>query len=207
MTEPKKTDQETRLLAAMAYGEASAGDVAEEMSALASVLVRQRAARGYTSISTFASSDRTFSFVVKDGNERYRKLINASEAQLEKDSGMNAAVAAAKNALAGGPDLSNGAYFWDGGDIKTNYKIHFKVRNGIRFSQPGHNIYGISESTKLIILNKTIVKKSKGKVISTETAEVGRYDHVYVSTAAFGGTIFWKNNQEYMTVTGAKAHK
>jgi hypothetical protein len=57
------------------------------------------------------------------------------------------------------------------------------------------------------ILNKNVVKKSKGKVISTETTEVGRYDHVYVSTAAFGGTIFWKNNQEYMTVTRAKGHK
>jgi hypothetical protein len=207
MSETKKIDQETRLLAAMAYGEASAADVADEMSALASVLVRQRDARGYTSISTFVSSDRTFSFVVKDGNERYRKLINASEAQLEKDPGMKAAVAAAENAIAGGPDLSNGAYFWDGCDIKTNYKSHFKVRNGVKFADSAHNIYRISESTKLIILNKTIVKKSKGKVISMETVEVGRYDHVYVSTAAYGGTIFWKNNQEYMTVTRAKAHK
>lgn len=75
------------------------------MSALASVLVRQKDARGYPSISTFASSDRTFSFVVKDGNERYRRLVNASEAQLENDAGMRAAVAGARNALAGGPDL------------------------------------------------------------------------------------------------------
>lgn len=207
MTEARKIDEETRLLAAMAYGEASAANVAEEMSALASVLVRQRDARKYASIAAFASSDPTFSFVVKDGNERYRKLLDTSEAQLAKDSGMNAAVAAARNALVGGPDLSNGAYFWDGRDIKTNYKNHFKVRNGIRFSHPAHNIYGISESTKLIILNKTVIKKSKGKVISTEKVEVGRFDHVYVSTAAFGGTIFWKNNDQYMRVTKAKAHK
>jgi hypothetical protein len=59
----------------------------------------------------------------------------------------------------------------------------------------------------LIVLTRTIVKKTKGKVISAETVEVGRFDHVYVSTAAFGGTIFWKNNPEYMNVTGAKAHK
>jgi hypothetical protein len=92
-------------------------------------------------------------------------------------------------------------------DIKTNYKNHFKVRNGIRFSHRAHNIYGISESAKLIVLNKTVIKKLKGKVISTEKVEVGRFDHVYVSTAAFGGTIFWKNNDQYMTVTRAKAHK
>jgi hypothetical protein len=156
------------------------------MSALASVLVRQRDARGYTSMSTFVSTDKTFSFVVKDGNERYHKLINASEAQLEKNPGMNAAVAAARNALARGPDLSNGAYFWDGVDIKIGYKTHFKVRHGIKFSRPSHNIYEILETEKLIILKKTIVKRSKGKIISTETVEVGRYDHVYESTAAFG---------------------
>jgi hypothetical protein len=120
---------------------------------------------------------------------------------------MKAAVGAAKNALAGGPDLSNGAYFWDGRDIKTNYKNHFKVRHGIKFSCPEHNIYGIAESTKLVKLNKTVKKRSKGKIISEETVEAGRYDHIYVSTAAFGGTIFWKNNEEYMAVTKAKAHK
>jgi hypothetical protein len=207
MTQPSKIDQETRLLAAMAYGEASADDVEDEIGALASVLVRQRDARGYASMTTFTTSDRTFSFVVKDGNERFKKLMEASEDEIEKNAGMKAAVKAARNALAGGPDLSNGAYFWDGRDIKTNYKHHFKVRHGIKFSRAGHNIYSIPESTKLVILNKTIIKKSQGKIISKDTVEVGRYDHVYVSTAAFGGTIFWKNNDEYMTVTRAKAHK
>ena len=158
-------------------------------------------------MTTFTSSDRTFSFVVKDGNKRYAKLMKASDAQVLSDPGMSAALTAAKNALSGGPDLSNGAYFWDGGDIKTNYRNHFKVRHGIRFSAPGHNIYGIAESRKLIKLTKTIVKKSAGKTVSKETVEIGRYDHVYVSTAAFGGTIFWKNNDEYMAVTRAKAHK
>jgi hypothetical protein len=207
MSGAKKIDDETRILAAMAYGEASANDVAEEMSALASVLVRQRDARGYTNMSIFVSSDRTFSFVVQDGNKRYQKLMSSDEGQLEKDSGMSAAIAAAKNALAGGPDLSNGAYFWDGCDIKTNYNNHFKVRHGIKFSDPSHNIYKIAGSTKLIILTKTVVKKKKGKIISSEVSEVGRYDHIFDSTAAHGGTIFWKYSDEYLRVTRAKAHK
>lgn len=50
----------------------------------------------------------------------------------------------AKQALASdGKDLSSGGYFWDGADIKSNYKNHFKVKHGIRFSDPSHNIYGI----------------------------------------------------------------
>jgi hypothetical protein len=152
-------------------------------------------------------SDRTFSSVVDDGTPRYKLFVNASEDAIAKDGGMRAAVTAAKNALAGGPDLSNGAYFWDGADIKTKYQFHFKVRHGIRFSQKSHNIFGIAESRKLIILNRTVIKKQRGKEISREEIELGRYDHVYVSTAAYGSTIFWKNNDEYMKVTHAKAYK
>jgi ribosomal protein L27 len=84
MSQLQKLDQETRLLAAMAYGEASAEDVEDEMKALASVLVRQRNARGYASMTSFTSTDKTFSFVVKDGNKRFEKLMTASEAELEK---------------------------------------------------------------------------------------------------------------------------
>lgn len=206
-SESAKLDRETRQLAAMAYGEASSKNVADEMKALASVLVRQRNARGYKDIPTFAASDPTFSFVVSDGNARYKKLMDASESAIAKDSGMTAAVEAAKNALAGGPDLSNGAYFWDGADIKTNYAGHFKVRHGIRFTDPIHNIYGIGDSTKLVVLKKMVVKKAKGTVVSKEEIELGRYDHIYQSTAAHGGTIFWKHNPEYMQVTRAKEYK
>ncbi len=141
------------------------------------------------------------------GNPRYKKLTKATEAAISKDPGMAAALAAAKNALAGGKDLSNGAYFWDGADIKSNYKNHFKVKHGIKFMDPSHNIYDIKESTDLVIVNKTIVKKKKGVVISTTTVEVGGYDHIYESTAAYGSTIFWKQNAEYMEVTHAKEYK
>lgn len=208
MSNPEKISTETRILAAMAYGEASPNDVPEEMAALARVLVRQRDARGYSDMSNFVTSDKNFSFVVKDGNVRYKRFMAASEADIADNSGMTAALEGARNALSGsGNDLSNGAYFWDGADIKSNYKGHFKVRHGIRFSDPAHNIYGIAESTKLEIVTKTIVKKKKGKVISTETVEVARYDHIYVSTAAYGGTIFWKHNAAYMKATGAKEYK
>jgi hypothetical protein len=203
-----KISDQTRILAAMAYGEGSPGDVPEEMGALAKVLVRQRDARGYADMNTFVTSDKTFSFVVQDGNARYKRFMAADEAAIAKSTGMTAALDAANTALAGnGNDPSNGAYFWDGADIKSNYKNHFKVKHGIRFSSPAHNIYGIAESTKLVIITKTVVKKKKGKVISSETVELARYDHIYVSTAAYGGTIFWKHNPEYSKATGAKDYK
>jgi hypothetical protein len=199
--------EETRLLAAMAYGEASAQDVPEEMDALASVLVRQRNARGYKDMMTFTKNEKSFSFVVADGNVRYKKLMKASKAEIAKSPGMTAAVAAAKDALAGGKDLSNGAYFWDGADIKSNYKNHFKVRQGIQFGDKGHNKYDIKESTSLVLKKKVTVQKKNGEVISKTEIEVGRYDHVYESTAAYGGTIFWKFNPEYVRLNHAKEYK
>lgn len=205
-----KISDEERLLAAMAYGEASAGNDANELKALASVLVRQRDARGYTTMSAFINGESSYSYVVGDGNEKYNKFTRAKDEDIYKDTGMLNALDAAKNALTNGPDLSNGAYFWDGADIKSNYANHFKVKHGIKFTDPTHNIYNIKESTRVVILYKIInVKKTvKGKTKTTkEKVEVGRYDHVYDSTAAYGGTIFWKNNDDYINLSKGKLYK
>ncbi|USX12800.1 hypothetical protein NHH88_24395 [Oxalobacteraceae bacterium OTU3CAMAD1] len=201
-------DAEVRLLAAITFGESSTQNNADEMFALASVLVRQRDARGYKEISSFAAKEKTFAFAAIDGNPRFAKLMKSSEQEIEKHPGMKAAVAAAVNALNGGEDKSNGAYFWDGADIKTNYAGHFKVRGGIKFTEPSHNIYGIPESSKIKIIYKTtkIRDRTTGK-ISKVTEEVGRYDHQYDSTAAHGGTIFWKLNPEFLKVTKGWEYK
>lgn len=79
-----KLDSETRLLAAIAYGEASTEDIFEEMAAIANVMVRQQKARGYSTIAEFTSKESTFSFVVRDGNERFAIMKKAREAQIEK---------------------------------------------------------------------------------------------------------------------------
>lgn len=205
---PGALSPETRLLAAIAYGESSAKDDPDEIFALASVLVRQRDARGYKDIMTFAAREKTFAFAVSDGNRRYAQLMKASDKEIELHRGMKAAISAAANALAGGIDKSNGAYFWDGADIKSNYTHHFKVRRGIKFVDPSHNIYGIKESTKLEIKYKTtkVRNTSTGKIVTTRV-EVGRYDHQYESTAAYGGTIFWKLNPQFVAVTHGWEYK
>lgn len=118
------------------------------------------------------------------------------------------AILAAINALEGGVDKSNGAYFWDGADIKSNYKHHFKVRRGIKFTDPSHNIYGIQESTKIVIKYKTTKVKNTGTgKVSITRVEVGRYDQQYDSTAAYGGTIFWKFNPQFLDVTHGWEYK
>ncbi|GJJ00998.1 hypothetical protein RugamoR64_15360 [Duganella rhizosphaerae] len=207
----KKTPElraETRQLAAIAYGESSTKDDPDEMFALASVLVRQRDARGYKDIISFATKEKTFAFAVSDGNRRYADLMKASEKDIERHPGMKMAISAAVNALEGGVDKSNGAYFWDGADIKSNYKHHFKVRRGIKITDPAHNIYGIQDSTKLEIKYKTTkVKNTSTGKVSITRVEVGRYDHQYDSTAAYGGTIFWKFNPQFLEVTHGWEYK
>ncbi|MGE8166531.1 hypothetical protein ACQKRQ_41100 [Paraburkholderia sp. NPDC080076] len=201
-------DAQTRQLAAMAYGEASLQDNADEMMAIASVLKRQRDARGYSDMATFVNNEPTFSFVVSDGNARYNGLMKATNDKIASNPAMQAAIAAARNALAGGPDKSNGAYFWDGADIKTNYSHHFKVRQGIKIADPSHNIYDIKDSTHLVILYKiTKIKNKKTHKVTIKKEEIGRYDHVYDSTAGVGGTIFWKFDRQYIDTTGAKEYK
>jgi hypothetical protein len=205
---PNPIDAQTKQLAAMAYGEASVQNNADEMMAIASVLVRQRDARGYSDIATFAKGEKAFSFVVGDGNQRYSALMKATDEQIAKNPAMQAAIEAARNALAGGPDKSNGAYFWDGADIKSNYEKHFKVRYGIRITDPSHNIYDIKDSTYVGIAYKTIKTKNKktGKIV-VKKEEISRYDHTYDSTAGIGGTIFWKYNQQYLDTTRGKVYK
>jgi hypothetical protein len=206
MTESSKLTSEERLLAAIAYGESSTLDQYEEMAALASVMVRQMKARGYSSIEAFTSKDKNFSFVRTDGNARYSKLMKATEKDVERSPAMSDAVKAARNAFSGGVDYSNGAYFWDGADIKTNYKKHAKVKSGIHITDATHNIYGIGGSEKTKILYKTVKKKVDGHV-KTVQEEVGRYSWVYESTAGVGGTIFWRYGRDWMTVTRAKEYK
>jgi hypothetical protein len=96
------------------------------MMALASVLVRQRDARGYSDMATFTKSEPSLSFSVSDGNKRYHALMNTSDEKIAKSPGMQAAVNAARNAFAGGPDKSNRAYFLDDADIKTNCSKQFE---------------------------------------------------------------------------------
>jgi hypothetical protein len=104
--------------------------------------------------------------------------------------------------LDGGADLSNGAFFWDGYDLKTNYKHHPKVKLGIKFSAPEHNIFDVEETTttKWTRYEVTVEKGKKTKRKDEEKTA----DHTYVSTAAYKGiynrskTIHQKNSKGKM---------
>lgn len=123
-----------------------------------------------------------------------------SDDKIANDIGMEAAVQAARNALSASPiDYSNGVFFWDGADIKSNYDKHPKVRSGIYFTAPSHNIYGIESKE---VPGEEWWKDTQNK----KTALRGNCSYKFESSAAYGGTIFWKYNADFLKATGNKVY-
>lgn len=201
-----KPDSETRLLAAIAFGEASTANDPEEIAGIAYAVVNRAHAWNSKTVSQILSADPDYTYAANGSNQRFNLLQKASMEEINKDLGMRRALNAAQRALTGqGSDPSGGAFWWDGLDIKTKYKQHPKVKLGFKFGNSTHNIFGIEESTKTVITYwKIRNKKTKQEVNGSER---GRFDHVYISTAAHGKTIFWRYNPDYLKATGAKEYR
>ena len=203
---PDKISAETRKLAAIAYGEASTLNDEKEIGGIAFAVANRARAWGRKSVDELLKADPNYTYAVTDGNVRYNKLIKASEADIQKDAGMKMALEWSIKALANqGTDPSNGALWWDGRDIKTEYQTHPKVKDGIRFGHSSHNIFGIKESGRGIIIYWQVANKKTGKLANSK--ERGRYKSVWVSTAAYGGTIFWKYDPDFVKATGTDPYR
>ncbi|HZV66149.1 MAG TPA: hypothetical protein VFG03_14680 [Telluria sp.] len=191
--------KELKTLAALAYGEASVLNDPAEIGAIANVVKRQADARN-ESIDQFIAKEPSYAFAADGSNERYNNIINSSTEELLKNKNYSLALKGAINALdPSGYDFSDGAYFWDGRDIQTNYANHPKVNAGIHFSDASDNIYDIKETS----FPKTEYYYNNGKATKIR----GTYDHKYDSTAAYGQTVFWKYNSDFINATGNKAYK
>ncbi|WP_229669388.1 hypothetical protein [Legionella impletisoli] len=167
---------EEKLLAAIAYGESSTMDNYEEMAGIAYAVIRRRNAARKSSVASLLKAFPSFSYVISDGNYRFRKLMCSDiEENFEKP------YHAARNALYNGFDYANGGCFWDGYDLKTSGKQHYKYQHGFKFTSPSHNLFSINEPPH-----------------RRKETDLGSYDHEYDSTAAYGKTIFWKLNKEFL---------
>ena len=167
---------EEKLLAAIAYGESSTKDSYEEMAAIAYATIRRKDATHMASINELIKKYRNFTYVVTDGNPRFRKLMCS-----ESNEFFAKAYKAAANALEKGVDYANGGCFWDGYDLKTSGSRHRKYMDGFKFTDQKHNILAVQEPPPY----EKITKR-------------GSYSHIYDSTAAHGGTIFWKLNKDFL---------
>jgi hypothetical protein len=199
-------DAQTRKLAAIAFGEASVANDPSEIAAIAWAVANRARAWGNKTLAQLLAADPNYTYAVKDGNVRFNRLMDASESTIQADPGMAAAVEAAKQALSNaGTDPSNGAYWWDGVDFKTNHARHPKVRDGFRFGAPAHNIFDVQETSHEVTIYWKVINKKTGLEVNSKVR--GKYKHVWVSTAAFGSTILWTHDADYLAATGGKAYR
>ena len=202
----KAIDAQTRKLAAIAYGEASGANDANEIGGIAWAVANRARTSGGKTIDELLLADPNYTYAVKDGNPRFKRLMGASAEEVAKDSGMVLALKSASDALVNkGTDPSNGAYWWDGVDFKTNYKNHPKVKDGFRFGDPAHNIFGVKEVSKPVTIYWKVRDKKTQKLVNSK--ERGSYNYVWCSTAAYGKTIFWTHDADYLKATGGKAYR
>jgi len=187
-------------------GESSMLNLFDEMAAIASIFERQRISRGCKDFIEFKKKHPTYAFALSDGSDRANLVMNATEKDIQTKEPMATAYRAVMHVLSGGKDYSNGAFFWDGYDFKTNPN-HFKKRTGFKYGSPNHNIFSVPEQRKKPPYKKTKKTKVNG-VVKTEI--IAETDFVYESTEAFSGTyqkgkknqltgtIFWKMNAIYV---------
>lgn len=198
-------DADAKLLAAIAYGEASAANDPNEIGGIAFAVANRARAWGKT-IVAMKAADANYAYAWNGANARFNKLMNSNDYGISRDNGMNLAADWAKKAIANlEVDPSNGGLFWDGLDFKTNYSKHPKVHDGFKFGDPENNIFNVQEKKREVVVRWKIKNKKTGQIV--DGAERGRYDTVWVSTAAHGSTIFWKHPDDYLKATGGKAYK
>lgn len=199
-------DEDVRLLAAIAYGEASIANDPEEIGGIAFAVANRCRAWGGKTVRELRNADPNYSYAWDGSNARFNKLMRATDADIALSPPMRLAVDWARKALFNeGPDPSNGAFWWDGLDFKTNYANHPKVRDGFKWRTPSDNVFDVAEKRRQVIVRWKIRSRKTGETV--DGGERGRFDAVWESTAAHGSTVFWRHSPDYLKATGGKAYR
>jgi hypothetical protein len=200
-------DFNIKKLAAIAYGEASTSNDANEMAAIAFAFANRARAWGGKTVTELISADPNYTYAINGKNVRYERfMMTKSAADIDQDPGMKIALQAALRAWENeGVDPSNGAFWWDGVDFKTNYAGHPKVSDGFRFGDPSHNIFGVAEKSVAVSIFWKVRNKKTGAEVNSKLR--GKYNCVWLSTAAHGKSIFWIHDPEYLSTSGGKAYR
>jgi hypothetical protein len=198
-------DAETRLTAAIAYGEASVDEVVDEIAGIAHA-VANRAKAWRKTVPEMIAADPGYSYATNGKNVRFNLLMKSTLDSINRSRAMRLAVNSAAEALAGkGMDPSGGAFWWDGIDLKDYRQENSRIKLGFKYGAESHNIFSMSPIKKTVIKYWQIKNKVTDALV--DSTERGRFDYVYVSTAAHGKTIFWRYTQDYVGASGAKEYK
>lgn len=200
-------DRNIKRLAAIAYGEGSTLNDVDEITAIAFAFANRARAWGGKTVDEVIAADPNYTYAIDGTNQRYESFMRTSSvAEIRRDFGMEIALQGASNAWANeGVDPSNGAFWWDGLDFKTRYSKHPKVKDGFRFGDPSHNIFGVPEKTVDVSVFWKVRDVKTGAEVNSKLR--GKYRCVWISTAAHGKTIFWIHDPEYLATSGGKKYR
>ena len=115
---------------------------------------------------------------------------------------------AALNAVTGGTDYSNGAIRWDGFDAAIKGWEHYKSKNqGIAISESHFNTFKNHWTTGNNLVNASgknnavfnpLFYMTGSVTYSKATQGIWKGMVLYSSSAAYGGTIFWKGAPNFI---------
>ena len=182
------TQSDFEMMAAALYGEAT--NNLDEMQAIGDVIMNRAEFMG-----TSARNEISASGQVNGYNETSRAAISNGRTSNEDSKLNNARNAAITTILGTSSGKSNGAYYWDGADITSNSHRNW----GIHYTDSSHDIYGTGDTTGGPYQNYNRDANNR------PTTSRGTTDHILDSTAAYGGTIFWKKSKDYMYIMQERA--
>jgi hypothetical protein len=151
-------------------GEGSTLNDVEEITAIAFAFANRARAWGGKTVDEVIAADPSYTYAIDGTNQRYESFMKTSSvAEINRDSGMAIALQGASKAWANeGVDPSNGK--------------HPKVKDGFRFSDPSHNIFGVPEKSVDVSVFWKVRDVKTGAEIDSKLR--GKYRSVWISTAA-----------------------
>jgi len=181
-----QTDFDT--MTAALYGEGT--DNLDEMQAIGDVIMNRAEFMG-----TSAGTEITAAGQVNGYNASSRKAVADGQTSNENSKLNTARNAAITTILGTSRGKSNGAYYWDGADITYNSHRNW----GIHYTDSSHDIYGTGDTTGGPYQNYN------RDANNNPTTLRGTTNYILDSTAAYGGTIFWKKSDEYRRIMQERA--
>ena len=186
------TINDFNMLTAAAYGEASFDGPVEEFAAIVHV-IRNRATYLNTTIEDIIMTTGVYGYKDEKNKEKVAAVMNGTTSNEVHRDILRARAGVIKSFT--GPDLSHGAYYWDGADIARPGQANRKM--GLVYSDPLHDIHETGD-----IRYPTPIRRNWTYADGRPPRFRGEYDHKLVSTVAIGETIFWKHSQDYKAADG-----
>lgn len=170
----------------------------KEMIAIAQVLLRRAGVLGYAGLAGYFASRDALRLGVHRTHPRFIAFESATEAERAAHPGMNRALACARRVLQGNvPDFTRGAWFWEGASLRQGGLRHPRRQAGIRFTQPGHNLYHLHDARRSASPNSPALQTR-----AEREAQIA-----FESTAAWGASIFFRHPAAWLRAHGVQPWK